>query len=118
METITISKTTARRFVLGRQGLWPGRRWSGQNGTAEALRAIEEVQMDPLNVAARSHDIVLLHGFWLEEHAPLESPLFAAALARGLVRFGEFLDARRVNIDVLEPVTLRAQVREQISRLL
>ncbi len=54
-----ISKTTARRFVLGRQGLWPGRRWAGQEGTAEALRAIEEVQMDPLNVVARSHDIVL-----------------------------------------------------------
>jgi uncharacterized protein len=59
METITISKTTARRFVLGRQGLWPGRRWSDQDGTAEALRTIEEVQMDPLNVVARSHDIVL-----------------------------------------------------------
>lgn len=59
MEAITISKTTARRFVLGRQGLWPGRRWAGQDGTAEALRAIEAVQMDPLNVVARSHDIVL-----------------------------------------------------------
>jgi len=59
METITISKTTARRFVLGRQGLWPGRRWEGQEGTAEALRTIEAVQMDPLNVVARSHDIVL-----------------------------------------------------------
>lgn len=59
METLTISKTTARRFVLGRQGLWPGRRWMGQEGTAEALRAIEAVQMDPLNVVARSHDLVL-----------------------------------------------------------
>src|SRR6266516_3252774 len=59
MGTITISKTTARRFVLGRQGLWPGRRWAGQDGTAEALHTIEEVQMDPLNVVARRHDIVL-----------------------------------------------------------
>jgi uncharacterized protein len=60
METaMTISKTTARRFVLGKQGLWPGRRWAGINGTAAALRAIEMVQMDPLNVVARSHDIVL-----------------------------------------------------------
>ncbi len=47
MGTTTISKTTARRLVLGRQGLWPGRRWAGQEGTAEALRIIEEVQMDP-----------------------------------------------------------------------
>ncbi len=60
METaITISKTTARRFVLGRQGLWPGRRWAGLAGTAAALCAAEAVQMDPLNVVARSHDIVL-----------------------------------------------------------
>lgn len=59
METITISKSTVRRFVLGRQGLWPGRRWEGLEGTAEALYALEEVQMDPLNIVARSHEIVL-----------------------------------------------------------
>ncbi len=56
---INISKQTARRFVLGRQGLWPGRRWRGKGGTAEALRSIEAVQLDPLQVIARSHDIVL-----------------------------------------------------------
>lgn len=59
MEPVTISKTTARRFVLGRQGLWPGRRWVGREGTAAALRAIEAVQLDPLTVVARSHDIAL-----------------------------------------------------------
>ncbi len=59
MKSICISKTTVRRFVLGRQGLWPGRRWIGKDGTAEALRTVEAVQMDPLNVVARSHDIVL-----------------------------------------------------------
>jgi hypothetical protein len=47
MQTITISKTTARCFVLGRQGLWPGRRWAGQEGTVQALRTIDEVRMDP-----------------------------------------------------------------------
>jgi uncharacterized protein len=56
---LAISKTTAQRFVLGRQGLWPGRRWAGLEGTIEALRTAEAVQMDPLNVVARSHDIVL-----------------------------------------------------------
>ncbi|HEX7973558.1 MAG TPA: hypothetical protein VF498_04045, partial [Anaerolineales bacterium] len=59
MDPISISKTTARRFVLGRQGLWPGRRWRGLEGTAEALRTAEAVQMDPLNVVARSHDLAL-----------------------------------------------------------
>jgi uncharacterized protein YcaQ len=39
--------------------LWPGRRWSGRKGAAQALRAIECLQMDPLNVVARSHDLAL-----------------------------------------------------------
>ncbi|HQU36563.1 MAG TPA: crosslink repair DNA glycosylase YcaQ family protein, partial [Anaerolineales bacterium] len=59
MEPINISQQTARRFVLGRQGLWPGRRWRGKKGTADAINACEAVQLDPLNVIARSQDIVL-----------------------------------------------------------
>ena len=50
MTPIIISQQTARRFVLGKQGLWPGRRWKGKKGTAEAMRACEAVQLDPLNV--------------------------------------------------------------------
>lgn len=56
---ITISRQTARRFVLGKQGLWPGRRWKGKKGAARAIRACEAVQLDPLNITARSHDLVL-----------------------------------------------------------
>jgi uncharacterized protein YcaQ len=56
---ITISRQTARRLVLGKQGLWPGRRWRGKRGAAQAIRACEAVQLDPLNVFARSQDIVL-----------------------------------------------------------
>ena len=56
---LSIHLTTARRFILGRQGLWPGRRWQGLAGTAEALRATEAVQVDPLVVIARNHDLTL-----------------------------------------------------------
>jgi uncharacterized protein YcaQ len=59
MNPIVISQQTARRFVLGKQGLWPGRRWKGKRGTVDALRTCEAVQLDPLNVVARSQDIVL-----------------------------------------------------------
>jgi uncharacterized protein YcaQ len=59
MTPIIISKQTARRFVLGKQGLWPGRRWKGRKGTAQAIRICEAVQLDPLNITARSHDLVL-----------------------------------------------------------
>ena len=54
-----LSTQVIQRFILGRQGLWPGRRWAGQAGAAEALRAVELVQMDPLNIVARSHELVL-----------------------------------------------------------
>jgi uncharacterized protein len=59
MNSCTISKQTARRYVLGKQGLWPGRRWAGKDGTAQALQSIEALQLDPLNVVSRSHDIAL-----------------------------------------------------------
>jgi uncharacterized protein len=56
---IIISGQTARRYILGKQGLWPGRRWKGKKGTAQAIRGCEAVQLDPLNIFARSQDIVL-----------------------------------------------------------
>lgn len=57
--TLTIDIVTARRFILGKQGLWPGRRWRGAEGTEQAMRAMEYVQLDPLQIIARSHDISL-----------------------------------------------------------
>jgi uncharacterized protein len=54
-----ISKETARRYLLGRSGLWPGRRWANKEGTAAAVRSLGAVQVDPLNVAGRNHDLVL-----------------------------------------------------------
>jgi uncharacterized protein YcaQ len=56
---LTIDLETARRFILGRQGVWPGRRWRGPKGTERALRALEYLQLDPLQVVARSQDITL-----------------------------------------------------------
>ncbi len=56
---LTIDIPTARRFILGKQGLWPGRRWRGLEGTEQAMRALEYVQLDPLQIIARSQDIML-----------------------------------------------------------
>ncbi len=56
---LTINIETARRFILGKQGLWPGRRWQGMEGTEQAMRAMEYLQLDPLQIIARSHDITL-----------------------------------------------------------
>jgi len=54
-----IDLETARRFILGKQGLWPGRRWRGRKGTEQAMRAMEYLQLDPLQIIARSQDIAL-----------------------------------------------------------
>ncbi len=54
-----ISQQTARRFVLGRQGLWPGRRWQGLRGTETAMRTMEHLQLDPLAIIARAQDLML-----------------------------------------------------------
>lgn len=56
---LTIDLQIARRFVLGKQGLWPGRRWRGIQGTEQAMREMEYLQLDPLQMVARSHDIKL-----------------------------------------------------------
>ncbi len=56
---LTIDIETARRYILGKQGLWPGRRWRGVKGTEQALRAMEYLQLDPLQIVARSQDITL-----------------------------------------------------------
>jgi len=56
---LTIDIDVARRFILGKQGLWPGRRWLGIQGTELAMGAMEYLQLDPLQIIARSHDITL-----------------------------------------------------------
>ena len=59
MTSLSISKITARRFIMGKQGLWPGRRFTGVEGTATAIREMDALQLDPLIVIARSQDIMM-----------------------------------------------------------
>ena len=56
---LTIDIETARRFILGKQGLWPGRRWRGVKGAEQAMRAMEYLQLDPLQIVARTQDLKL-----------------------------------------------------------
>lgn len=59
MAQIIIDLEIARRFIMGKQGLWPGRRWQGSAGTEQAMRTMQYLQLDPLQITARSHDIQL-----------------------------------------------------------
>ncbi|HTP54838.1 MAG TPA: crosslink repair DNA glycosylase YcaQ family protein [Thermoplasmata archaeon] len=60
MREIEIDIPTARRFILGSQGLWPARRWKGREGLLQAIRQIGSVQVDPLDVVGHNQDLVLL----------------------------------------------------------
>jgi len=44
MNPITISQQTARRFVLGKQGLWPGRRWKGKKGQPRQSVPVKDIK--------------------------------------------------------------------------
>lgn len=57
--SIPVPLLVARRFVMGKAGLWPGRRWRGIEGTEQAMREIEHLQLDPLEIIARAHDLIL-----------------------------------------------------------
>ena len=61
---LMVSVRTVRRFILGCQGLWPGRRSAGRPGTRQALHQSGLVQVDPLNVVGRSHDLALHARVW------------------------------------------------------
>jgi hypothetical protein len=55
----SISRRTFCRFLLGAQGLWPGRRFRGAKDVEPALQLMQGLQLDPLNAAARSQDIAM-----------------------------------------------------------
>ena len=73
---LTISKATQRRFILGKQGLYPGRRWQGKEGVVQAIRAGSVVQVDPLNVVSRNQDIVLYGRVREYQPAHLDAALY------------------------------------------
>src|SRR3954469_19919484 len=76
MPTLKISPLTRRHFIMGLQGLYPGRRWSGKAGVAEAIETLGFLQIDPLNVVARSHDIALWGRVLHYQPADLDSLLY------------------------------------------
>jgi uncharacterized protein len=73
---VKISKQTERRFVLGSQGLWPGRRWKGSEGTRAAISECRRIQIDPLDVIGRNQDLVLASRVEGYQRTDLETLLY------------------------------------------
>ena len=102
---IHLTQPQMRRFLLGLQGLWPGRRWLGKQGAALAICAMQGLQIDPVNVLAPSADLVLwgrvdqyhpthldellhqdrqffAHGGWLAIYPMADLPLYRVDMQR------------------------------------
>jgi len=114
MSLLTLSTVTQRRFILGRQGLYAGRRWRGYAGVCDALRDGCVVQVDPLSVVAQSQDIAL-YGRVLEyEPAFLRRALYTDRL---LFEYGgavTVLPAQSLDGTMLSPELVREGVMERI----
>lgn len=59
MNSLTITKQQARRFLLTHQGLWPARRYSGKEGVLEYIRHVGCIQYDPLDIVGRNAELAL-----------------------------------------------------------
>jgi uncharacterized protein YcaQ len=131
---LTIDLDTARRYILGKQGLWPGRRWRGLKGTAQAMRAMEYLQLDPLQIIARSHDIKLHSrvldytpglweklayqqrqffdwGGWLAVRPMDELPHWRVVMRRELDSYARLRDMGQAHADAI--VEMRSILRER-----
>ena len=137
--TIEISALTARRYVMGRGCLWPGRRWGGIAGTGTAMRAMEDLQLDPLVIVARAHDLMLHSrvadytiddwatltyerreffewGGWLAVRPMDELPYFRVLMRRER-ETGHWLEVERDHHDAIEEMrTLLRSGREVSNR--
>jgi uncharacterized protein len=57
-------------------------------------------------------------GFWHEDDAPVKDADFANALAKGLIRFGRFLDAKKITTNSIHPTGLRKHVEKVLRESL
>src|ERR1044071_4652511 len=107
---LTIDIDTARRFILGKQGLWPGRRWRGLQGTEQAMRAMEYLQGVELQILHRTHG--LFRPLKATPASPGPQALLAEDEATGRV------DVDRQHDDLPERMTI-AQVgaRQRVRRI-
>ena len=136
-ETIEISALTARHYVMGRSGLWPGRRWRGLEGTATAMRTMEDLQLDPLVVVARAHDLMLHSrvadyaiddwatltyerreffewGGWLAVRPMEELPYFRTLMRREREK-GHWLEVEREHGDAIEEMRALLRAGREVS---
>ena len=56
-----------------------------------------------------------IKGFWQEDDTPVKDPAFADALAKGLIRFAKLVGAKKVDVSVIKPNSLRKHAQKAIK---
>jgi uncharacterized protein YcaQ len=56
-----------------------------------------------------------IKGFWLEDDAPVKDAAFADALAKGMIRFANFMEAKNVDVSGIRPVGLRKHIQKMLK---
>ena len=59
MNSVTLTKKQARRFLLTHQGLWPPYEVKGKAGILDFIHRVGCIQFDPLNIVGHNPDLVL-----------------------------------------------------------
>ncbi len=66
----------------------------------------------------RATSTLIINGYWPEPDAIADAADYRAALVSGLTRFGQFLGARRVNLDALSPISEWGPLARQVNAAL
>ena len=59
MDSITLTKQQARRFILAHQGLWPPYQFEGKAGILDFISHVGCIQFDPLDIVGHNPELVL-----------------------------------------------------------
>jgi uncharacterized protein YcaQ len=54
-------------------------------------------------------------GFWHEEDAPIKEEAFTDALAKGLIRFADFVGAKKLDLNKIKPASLQSAVLKKLK---
>jgi uncharacterized protein YcaQ len=57
-----------------------------------------------------------IKGFWHEDDAPVKEDTFVNALARALIRFANFVQAKRLDIGAISPIGLRKTLKQILGK--
>ena len=102
-------------------GVAPAAKETARKQIAEQGRRLDAIKQQNDDLVARLDPkldrttmTLEIKGFWHEDGAPVKDAAFADALAKGLIRFAKFVEAKRADVGTIKPIALRREVNRAI----